>query len=141
MKSPLTLFLLLTSVVAMALSPALRATSNYEYKPDEYVVIADGRAPNGQYSIVAHGEGELGDDNFHLYLMNAQTGKVIGPLDEVRDPLDTGADAFHAKWSADSRQVSITYRVDRRESAMVRYRIDNGRAVLISGPKKVSGGG
>ncbi len=119
---------------------SLQATSNYEYKPGEFVVIADGRAPNGQYAIAAHGDGDLGYDNFHLYLMNAQTGKAIGPLEEVKDPLDTGAEAFRAKWSADSRQVSITYRVDRRESVTVRYRIENGRAILISGPKKVAGG-
>jgi hypothetical protein len=140
MKMKLRLRLLVATLVAAIFSPALFATSNYEYKIDEYVVVADGRAPNGQYSIAAHGEGDLGDDNFHLYLMNAQTGKVIGPLDAVKDPLDTGAEAFRARWSPDSRQVSITYRVDRRESVMVRYRIDNGRAVLISGPKKVAGG-
>ena len=140
MKNTPLSFLLFAAVVTSGLSPALHATSNYEYKPDEYVVIADGKAPNGQYAIAAHGEGELGDENFHLYLMDAKTGKVIDPLGEVKDPLDTGAEAFRARWSADSRQVSITYRVDRRESVMVRYRVENGRAILISGPKKVAGG-
>ena len=136
------LWLLFVAMVSTAgFSRTSHATSNYEYKPDEYVVITDGRAPNGQHAIAAHGGGDLGYDNFHLYLMDAKTGKVIGPLEEVKDPLDTGADAFRAKWSADSRQVSITYRVDRRESVTVRYRIDNGRAILISGPKKVTGGG
>lgn len=131
---------MLAALAALAVTSPLRATSNYQYKPDEYVVIADGRAPNGQYAISAHGEGELGDENFHLYLMDARSGKVIGPLEEVKDPLDTGAEAFRAKWTADSKQVSITYRVDRRESVMVRYRIDNGRAILVGGPKKVTGG-
>jgi hypothetical protein len=126
-------------LVVFSAVPLLKATSNYQYKPDEYVVVSAGRAPSGQYSIAAHGEGELGIDNFHLYLMNAQTGKVISVLEEVKDPLDTGADAFHAKWSGDSRQVTITYRVDRRESVSVRYRIDNGRAILVSGPTKSAG--
>jgi hypothetical protein len=113
------------------------ATSNYEYKPDEYVVISDGRSPDGKYSIAAHGEGELGDENFHLYLMNAKTGKTIETLEEVKDTLDTGADAFYSKWSADSREVAIRYRADRHEARMVRYRIIDGHAKLLSGPTKV----
>lgn len=116
----------------------LNATSNYEYKPDEYLLINDGRSSDGKYSIAAHGEGEFGDDNFHLYLMNAKTGKKIGPLDQVKDTLDTGADAFYAKWSPDSREVSIRYRIDRHEARMVRYRINNGQAQLLDGPTKVS---
>jgi hypothetical protein len=70
--------------------------------------------------------------------MNAETDKNIAALEEVTDTLDTGADAFYAKWSADSRDVSIRYRVDRREARVVRYRIENGRAKLLSGPTKVS---
>ncbi len=136
MKSPSFLPIFGVLLVVFGATPVLKATSNYQYKPDEYVVVSAGRSPSGQYSIAAHGEGELGIDNFHLYLMNAQTGKVISVLEEVKDPLDTGAEAFHAKWSADSRQVTITYRVDRRESVMVRYRIDNGRVALVSGPTK-----
>ncbi len=121
----------------LCFSSQARATSNYGYKPDEFVVITGGRSPDGKYSIAAHGDGDLGYDNFHLYLMDAAAGRKIGALEEVKDPLDTGADAFTAKWSGDSRQVSITYRVDRRESVMVRYRIENGRATRISGPSKV----
>lgn len=113
------------------------ATSNYTYKPGEYVTIVDGNAPNGAYSIAAHGEGDDGYDNFHIYLMNGQTGRKIGPLEEIKDTLDTGADAFYAKWSADSGEVSIRYRIDRRVAVMVRYRIGNGRAYLIDGPAKV----
>ena len=124
-------------IASFVLSAHLGATSNYEYKPDEYVVISDGRSPDGKYSIAAHGEGELGDDNFHLYLVNGDTGKKIVALAEVTDTLDTGADAFYAKWSADSGEVSIRYRVDRREARMVRYRIENGQAKLLSEPTKV----
>lgn len=128
---------LLLFTVSLFLPPGARATSNYEYKPDEYVVISDGRSPDGKYSVAAHGEGELGDENFHLYLMNAEAGKKIAALAEVTDTLDTGAEAFYAKWSDDSREVSIRYRVDRREARMVRYRIENGQAKLRSGPTKV----
>lgn len=124
--------------VAISLAVAFNAfaTSNYEYKPDEYVVIADGKSPNGDYSIAAHGGGELGYDNFHLYLMDAKTGKKIGPLEEVKDTLDTGAEAFSAKWSADSKEVAISYRVDRHEMVTIRYRIENRRAHRLSGPIK-----
>ena len=33
--------------------------------------------------ITAHGEGNNGYTNFHIYLMNAPTGAVIGPLEEI----------------------------------------------------------
>ena len=77
------------------------ATSNHEYGPDEYVTIAKGISPNGTYAITAHGEGDMGYDHFHIYLTNAVRGKKIGPLEEIVEPLDTGADAFCAKWSDD----------------------------------------
>jgi len=70
-------------------------------------------------------------------LINARTGKKIGPLEEIEGTLDTGASAFYAKWSADSSLVSITYRVDRHVAMMIRYRIKNGRAYRITGPTKV----
>jgi hypothetical protein len=69
------------------------ATSNYEYKAGEYVTVTAGRSPNGQYAIAAHGGGDLGYDDFHIYLMDARTGKKIGPLTEIQDILDTAADA------------------------------------------------
>ncbi len=115
------------------------ATSNREYGPNEYVVIEGGLSPDHKYSIAAHGGGELGYDHFHIYLMNAVTGKKIGPLEEIKDTLDTGADAFYAKWSANSTEVAIRYRIDRREALEVRYRIGNGRAVLVKGPSKSDG--
>ena len=83
----------------------------------------------------AHGGGELGYDNFHLYLTDANTGKKIGPLEEVKETLDTGADAFAAKWSKDSQQVIIVYRVDRHEPLKaISYRITGRRARHIKGP-------
>ena len=110
----------------------------HDFRP-EYVVIEGGLSPDHKYSIAAHGGGELGYDHFHIYLMNAVTGKKIGPLEEIKDALDTGADAFYAKWSANSTEVAIRYRIDRREALEVRYRIGNGRAVLVKDPSKSDG--
>jgi hypothetical protein len=110
------------------------ATSNYEYQPGEFVTIANGESPDGRYAIATHGEGDLGYDNWHVYLMDAQSGKKIGPLEEITDPLDTAAEAYEAKWSSDSGQVAITYRADRHVAVTIVYRIANRRAYLISGP-------
>ena len=106
-----TLFVLF-SILLLPITAAL-ATSNYEYGPDEYVTISTGISPDGKYAITAHGSGELGDDNFHLFLTDAISGKRIGPLEEIVETLDTGAGAFAAKWSEKSQQVTIVYRVDR----------------------------
>jgi hypothetical protein len=111
------------------------ATFNYEYGPDEYVTIANGISPDEKYAITAHGGGELGYDNFHLYLTDAITGKNIGPLEEIVETLDTGAGAFSAKWSSDSKQVIIIYRVDRHAPLKaVSYRVAGRRARCIKGP-------
>jgi hypothetical protein len=111
------------------------ATSNHEYGADEYVTIANGISPNGKYAITAHGEGYLGYDHFHIFLTNAVTGKKIGPLEEIANILDTGADAYCAKWSNDSQDVVIVYRIDRHEPLkVVFYRIAKGRAFPIKGP-------
>jgi len=126
----------LAALATIVFAPRADATSNYEYKPDEYVVVNQGRSPDGRYSIATHGGGELGYEHFHVYLMDAESGKKIGPLEEIKETLDTGADAFTAQWSADSRQVSISYRVDRRVVMTIRYRIENRRAYRISGPSQ-----
>jgi hypothetical protein len=126
----------LIALSAAAISSAF-ATSNREYGPNEYAVVDGGLSPDRKYSIAAHGGGELGYDNFHIYLMNAVAGKKIGPLEEIKDTLDTGADAFYAKWSPNSTEVIIRYRIDRREFLEVRYRIAKGRAYLLKGPSKV----
>jgi hypothetical protein len=89
------------------------ATFNYDYGTDEYVTISNGISPNHKFAITTHGEGDMGYDNFHVYLFAADTGKKIGPLEEIVDTLDTGAGAFGAKWSKDSTEVTIVYRVDR----------------------------
>jgi hypothetical protein len=127
-------FVLSLSAMVLPISFAL-ATSNYEYGPDEYVTIASGISPDGKFAITAHGSGDMGYDNFHLYLHDALTGKKIGPLEEVKETLDTGADAFAAKWSKNSQEVTIVYRVDRHEPLKaVSYRIVARRAQGIKGP-------
>jgi hypothetical protein len=60
---------------------SVRATSNYEYGPDEYVTIANSISPDGKIAITTHGSGELGDEDFYLYLTDVGTGKKIGPLE------------------------------------------------------------
>ena len=61
--------------VPLFFATGVLATSNYEYGTDEYVTIAKGISPNGKYAITAHGEGELGDENFHLFLTDAVAGR------------------------------------------------------------------
>jgi len=127
-------FFMLFSVLFLPITAA-HATSTYEYGPDEYVTVSNGISPDAKLAITAHGEGEDGDDNFHIYLTDAVTGKKIGPLEEIKNTLDTGAGAFAAKWSSDSREVTIVYRVDRHEPLKaVSYRIAGGRAQWIQGP-------
>lgn len=127
------LFLSLSTVI-LSVGIAF-ATSNYEYGPDEYVTVSNGISPDGKFAVTAHGNGESGYDNFHLYLTDAIGGKKIGPLEEIVDTLDTGADAFAAKWSRDSQQVTIVYRVDRHEPLKaVSYRIAGNRALRVKGP-------
>ena len=111
------------------------ATSNYQYGPNEYVTVAKGISPDKKFAITAHGEGELGDENFHIYLTDAVTGKKIGPLTEIVDALDTGAGAFAAKWAEDSHEVTIVYRIDRHEPLKaVTYQINERRARPSKGP-------
>ena len=137
MKSYLLSRAFLAICLPLLVSVAL-ATSNYEYKADEFVTIANGLSPNGQYAIAAHGQGDLGYDNFHIYLMRGN-GKRIGPLEEIKQTLDTGANAFCAKWSANSQQVTVIYRVSRQEPLKaVSYRIGDGRAFILQGPSNVN---
>jgi hypothetical protein len=62
------------------------------------------------------------------------TGLHSGPLEEIKDPLDTAPDAYLAKWSPDSSKVALNYRAGRRVAVTIVYRIANRRAYLVSGP-------
>ena len=127
--------LVLAICIVFVFTHTASATSNYDYGSDEYVTIAKGISPDSKYAITAHGEGEGGYDNFHIFLTDAVTGRKVGPLEEIAETLDTGAGAFCANWSADSQRVVIIYRVDRHEPLKaVSYNIAKKRAFLIKGP-------
>jgi hypothetical protein len=112
------------------------ATANYGYKKGEYLVVRDGTAPNERFSIASHGDGELGNDNFHVYLMAEPAHTKIARLDDIGpdNTLDTAPDAYHAAWSPDSRHVSVSFRSDRHFVETNLYKIRNRRAYLIDGP-------
>jgi hypothetical protein len=129
--------------VSILLLPVIsvRATWNYQYGPDEYVTVAKGISPDGKIAITAHGSGQLGDENFHLYLTDARTGKKIGALEEITEFLDTAGPAFLAQWSGDAEEVTIVWRVDRHEPLKaISYRIVVRRAQKIKGPFNVKDG-
>jgi len=109
------------------------ATDNYAYGADEYVTVARGLSPDGKFAITAHGGGEDGYDHFHIYLTDARTGKKIGPLEEISKILDTGAGSYAAKWSADSRKVTIVWRWSRHDPFLsITYRIEGRRAIPLT---------
>jgi len=121
-----------SALLAVAFACTTFATSNYEYRPDEYVPIHHGVSPDRRYAIAAHGSGYLGYDHFQLYLVDAKTRKPLAGLKEPKDPfVDTGADAYYAQWSPDSKEVSVIFRAERHKLVRLRYRIVNGRAHLV----------
>ena len=128
------LFAALYIVFGGIFTPAA-ATSNYTYGPDEYATVDGGLSRGGKYSIAAHGTGEGGNDDFHLYLMAEPGHRRIGLLDEVVQWLDTSPEAFTANWSEDSRFVALGYRIDRHLYAIKNiYRVADGRADPVAGP-------
>ena len=138
MKIPV--FASLAVVACLAASPA-GATSNYQYGKDEYVVIEDGMAPNKRLSIAAHGSGEYGDEDFHVWLMAEPAHRRLAVLDDMTCPsdgashacLDSGANAYTAVWSPNSRHVAVSFRTNRHMLQLNIYAIEGRRAVLVSG--------
>ena len=127
------LALLLCTLVLPA--TIVQATSSYDYGADEFVTIQNGLSPDHNYAITAHGGSDKREERFHIYLTDAVTGKKIGPLEEIGEFLDTGADAYCAKWSKASDEVTIIYRIDRHEPLKVyTYHIAKRRAALLKGP-------
>ena len=121
------------AVIALLVAATAYATSNYEYGADEYVTIYHGISPDEKLAITTHGEGELGIDHFHVYLFDAVAGKKIGPLEEIKDVLDTQAGAYAALWKKDSSEVAIVYRVDRHAPLKaMSYRLGKGRAFPLT---------
>jgi len=127
--------LAVAALLSGAAAPAL-ATAVYEYKPGEYVIVDQGQAPSNKLSIAAHGEGDMGEDNFHLYLMAEPAHRVIAPLDSIDSNaiFDSGPTAFHARWSPDSGHVAIIFRTDRHDLTMQLYEIGLDRARSRGGP-------
>jgi hypothetical protein len=117
---------------ALAFAGKVQATSEYDYKPGEYLVVKDGKSPDKKFSIVSS---ERKRDEFGVYLMDAQTKKIIGRLEEVATDLDTAPDAYYAHWSPDSKHVGISSRSDRHMLENVIYRIENRRAYLVQTPE------
>ena len=118
--------------LTFALITQARATELYDYKPGEFLVMKGGKSPDKKFSIVS-GENKAGE--FGIFLMDAQTKKVLGPLEDVATSLDTGPNAYHAHWSPDSKHVGITSRSGRHTAVNVLYRIENRRAYTVETPE------
>jgi hypothetical protein len=125
----------IAGVLTCALAQA-HATSEHTYGKNEYLVIEGGRAPNKLLSIASHGKGEAGRDDFHLYLMVEPAHRKIAQLPGLGpdDVLDTGPDAYEARWTPDSRYVAVGFRSDRHIAEVRLYRIGNARAQIIPVP-------
>lgn len=121
--------------LALAAAPA-RATSEHDYAGGEYAIIRDGLSPDKRLSLAAHGDGEGGHGNFHVWLMAEPAHRRIMRLDDIgsENNLDTAPDAYHAQWSADSRHVAVGFRFDRYQVQLNIYNIENHRAYLVRGP-------
>src|SRR5207253_2983443 len=84
----------------------------------------------------AHGDGEGGSDNFHVWLMAEPAHRKITTLDAIgsNNNLDTGPDSYRAQWSADSRHVAVSFRSDRHVLELNLYEVERTRTDLIRGP-------
>jgi hypothetical protein len=122
-------------VLIGTVAPA-HATAVYDYKINEYVVVDHGRAPNGKFSIAAHGEGQGGSDNFHLYLMAEPAHEPVAALPSIDSHviLDSGPGAFYARWSPDSGHIAIMFRTGRHVAVMLLYEIRDGQPHQMDGP-------
>src|ERR1700743_3062451 len=117
-------------------APASHATSNHKYAKGEYATIYHGLAPNKKMSLASHGTGDLGDEDFHVWLMSEPGHRRIMALPDISSDnnLDTAPDAYHAFWSPDARYVAVIFRTDRHELGLNLYSIENGRAQPIPAP-------
>jgi hypothetical protein len=122
--------------LALPVIPA-GATDSHDYAKDEYAIIQDGLAPDKRLSLAAHGEGDGGTDNFHVWLMAEPAHRRIAELEAIgsSNNLDTGPDSHRAQWSMDSRHVAVSFRSDRHVLQLNLYGIEGSRAALIRGPR------
>jgi hypothetical protein len=128
-------FIILAAFLALGAGPA-RATDSHDYGKDEYAIIHEGMAPNKRLSLAAHGEGEGGSENFHIWLMAEPAHRRIAALEDISSDnnLDTGPNAYHAQWRADSRRVAVLFRSDRHAVQLNVYRVEANRVDLVRGP-------
>jgi hypothetical protein len=129
------IFTVLATLLALGVFPA-RATDEHTYGKDEYAVIRDGLSPDKKMSLATHGDGEGGDENFHVWLMAEPAHRKLVRLDDIGsgNNLDTGPNAYRATWALDSRHVAVNFRSDRHVLELNLYSVANGRAHPISGP-------
>jgi len=71
--APLLLFL---TALLLAAVPMARATSNYDYKKDEYLPISNGTSPDKKWTIKAHGDGDLGSPTSTFIWRMTPPGKL-----------------------------------------------------------------
>ena len=138
MKILRTLSLILAASLALANAPAW-ATDSHDYAKDEYAIIRTGLAPDKLKSLASHADPEVEGNqgrNFHVWLMGEPAHHKIVPLDDIgsNNNLDTGPDAYHAFWSADSHHVAVSFRSDRHVAELNLYSIEGRHAHLILGP-------
>jgi hypothetical protein len=128
------------SIVLLCASQAVHATSIHKYGKHEFSIIVDGRAPNKRFSVASHQDGESNgefwNERFNLYLMAEPAHRKIAPLDLKGKigGLDTGADAYSAIWSADSRRVAVRFRSSRHIGEIRLYEIRGRRPHLLDNP-------
>jgi len=106
MRQPLLAISAALVLTCVGLPVRAGATSVYDYKPKEYVIVDGGLAPNKRFAIAANGYG-----SFHVYLMAEPAHKPIATLASIDNDaiLDTGPSAYHAVWSPDSRHVAVHF--------------------------------
>ena len=133
--NPRAVLSVLAAFFAFDLAPA-RATDEHTYGKDEYAVIRNGLSPDKKMSLASHGNGDGGNENFHVWLMAEPTHRKLMRLPGIGPDgiLDTGPNAYHAFWSADSQHVAVTYRRERHVVELNLYEVEGRRARLMSDP-------
>ena len=133
--NPRAVLSVLAAFLAFGRAPAC-ATDEHTYAKDEYAVIRDGLSPDKKMSLASHGNGDGGNENFHVWLMAEPTHRKLMRLPGIGPDgiLDTGPNAYHAFWSADSQHVAVTYRSERHVVELNLYEVEGRRARLMSDP-------
>jgi len=111
----------------------LVATDNHSYKVHEYATVSGGRSPDGRWSIASHGDGEMGYENFDLYLMREPAHEKPAPL-RTGGSLDTAPLSIIAVWAPDSKHVALLNRSDRHVLGVRLFTVANGKVQPIKVP-------